>query len=146
MRIIIGLSLFGFVLIGTPTPAADLGGHPLGGNPEPTSIRFSVPYSFSNVHRDLTHAVIRCVAQIAPNTPPIAAGQTTVIVNGQPKSGTAVIVVTPVPGQRLSNAKHYSCGMQVSNGKITMTPQFGAAPAWAKTHAGSTLMVSGQIK
>jgi len=140
------LSMFGIILLSAPAFAANLTGKTLTGAPAPVTLQFSVPYDFSNVHHELDHAVIRCVAQLGPMSPPIASGQVTVMLKGQPKSGTAIIAVNPVFGQKLSDARHYSCGMQVSNGKMTLTPQLGAGPAWAKTQPGSTLMVSGKIQ
>ena len=132
---------------GAPALAAGLPGKTLENPPPVVTLQLSVPYSFSNVHKDLQRAVIRCSAKLGSSaqSPSIGAGETTVMVNGQPKTGIANIVVNPFPGQKLSDAKSYICGMEVSNGKMKIVPQLGSGPAWSKALHGSTFMVSGQI-
>jgi hypothetical protein len=132
-------------LLSAPAFAAGLGQKQLQGAPPPVTIEISVPYSFANVHQSLDHAVIRCTAQIGHMMGPVGAGQVTIPLNGQPRSGIARIKIEPAPGQRLSDAKHYTCGMQVSDGKMTIVPQLGGGPAWAKAQPGSTYMVEGPI-
>jgi hypothetical protein len=146
MRVITSLSMLVLVLTGASALAANPFGKTLAGQPTVASIRFSVPYSFSNVTNELDHAVIRCVAQRGKMSPAIAWGEFIVMLNGQPRSGTAVITVTPASGRNLSDAKHYSCGMQLSNGKMAMPPQRSSGPAWAKAQPGSVAMVDGEIK
>ena len=145
MKIIARISLWGLVLFGAPPLAADLRAKPMATTADIASIQFSVPYSFSNVHHELDHAVIRCVAQLAPKTPPIAAGQTTITLKGQPKTGTAIVNAIPFAGQKLSDARHYTCEMQVSNGKMTVVPQ-PTGFDWARLRSGSTVIVKGQIR
>lgn len=147
MRTIPVLLVTCIALSGAPALAAGDFGKTLENAPPVVTLQLSVPYSFSNVHKDLLHAVIRCSAKLgsSPQSPAIGAGETTIMVNGQPKTGTANIMVNPFPGQKLSEAKSYSCGMQVSNGKMTIVPQLGSGPAWSKVQHGSTSMVGGKI-
>lgn len=145
MKIAAGLSISAWILFSTIACAADLRARPTTVGQSTTTIQFSVPYSFTNVRHELDHAVIRCVVQDVPKTPPVGAGQTTIMLQGQPKSGTAVIHVAPLSGQTLAGAKHYSCEMQVSNGKMTVVPQ-PTGFDWARIKSGSTVMVGGQIK
>jgi len=147
MRIIPVLLATCIASSGAPALAASNVGKTLENAPPTVTLQLVVPYSFSNVHKDLQHAVIRCVAKLgsSPQSPSIGAGETTIVVNGQPKTGIANILVNPAPGQKLSEAKSYSCGMQVSNGKMTIVPQLGSGPEWSKVQHGSTFMVGGKI-
>jgi hypothetical protein len=115
----------------------------------PPALTFSVPYSFASVDPKLQSAVIRCVAKPGVKAPPIAAGETTVVLNGQPKSDVATVKVSPLPGQTLAAAKFYTCAMRLSDGKITdMPPGFNPNTPlkWTVAKTGSTLEVSGEIK
>lgn len=137
-------SLFLAAMVSAPAFAAGIGQKNMPVTPTVT-IEIQVPYSFVNVHQSLAHAVIRCTAQIGHMMGPVGAGQVTIPLNGQPRSGIALIKIEPAPGQRLSDAKHYTCAMQVSDGKMSIVPQLGAGPAWAKAQPGSTYMVEGPI-
>lgn len=147
MRASLILLVTGLFLSGASAHAADYSGKTLETAPPAVTLQLVVPYSFSNVHKDLRHAVIRCSAKLgsSPQSPAIGAGETTIMLNGQPKTGTAIIMVNPAPGQKLSEAKSYTCGMQVSNGKMTIVPQLGSGPEWSKVQQGSAFMVSGKI-
>jgi hypothetical protein len=141
-----------FALAVTPCAGA-LGAEPLkpGGfvPAAPSALQFSVPYSFANVDSKLQSAVIRCVAKAGAKSPPIAAGETTVLLNGQPKSDVAAVKVSPLPGQTLSGAKFYTCVMRLSDGHIAeMPPAFNpnASFKWTVAKPGSTVEVSGEIK
>lgn len=140
------LPIFIVLVPGASALAAGIAGGASTGSPAVTSLQFSVPYSFSNVNKAVDHAVIRCVAKFGVNTPPIASGQVVVMLNGQPRSGIALVAVTPTPGQKLSDAKHYSCGVELSDGKMAIIPQLGGGPVWAKAQPGSVFMVNGEIK
>jgi hypothetical protein len=115
----------------------------------PSALTFSVPYSFTNVNPKLQSAVIRCVAKPGLKAPPIAAGETTVALNGQPKSDVATVKVTPLPGQSLASAKFYTCAMRLSDGHmVDMPPGFNPNTAlkWTVAKTGSTFEVSGEIR
>ena len=130
-------------------PPAKPGGFVPGISAAPSTLTFSVPYSFSSVDAKLHSAVIRCVARPGPKSPPVAAGETAVALNGQPRSDVATIQVSPLPGQTLAGAKFYTCAMRLSDGKITdMPPGFNPNTPlkWTVAKAGSTLEVNGEIK
>jgi hypothetical protein len=115
----------------------------------PTSVTFSVPYSFGNVDPKLQSAVIRCVAKAGAKSAAVAAGEATVTLNGQPRSDVATIKVNPLPGQTLAGAKFYTCAMRLSDGHIAeMPPAFNpnASFKWTVAKPGSTVEVSGEIK
>jgi hypothetical protein len=125
------------------------GGFVPGTSAAPPALTFSVPYSFTNVDKKLQSAVIRCVGKPSVKAPPIAAGEITVVLNGQPKSDVATVKVSPLPGQTLAGAKFYTCAMRLSDGKISdMPPGFNPNTSfkWTVAKAGSTLEVNGEIK
>jgi hypothetical protein len=140
------------VLSAAPAFGADLAGKPGGFVPAvaaPSSLTFSVPYSFAGVDPKLQSAVIRCVAKAGVKSPPIAAGEATIVLNGQPKSDAATIKVSPLPGQTLAGAKFYTCAMRLSDGKVTdMPPGFNPNTSlkWTVAKPGSTVEVSGEIR
>ena len=107
---------------------------------------FSVPYSFSDVHPQLLNATIRCVASAGPKTQPLGAGQATIAIGGQPRSGRAEIQVRAGAGEKLQDARAYTCALQVSDGKMSITPQLGTGPNWARANRSSVFMVSGAIE
>jgi hypothetical protein len=115
----------------------------------PSALTFSVPYSFSNVDPKLHSAVIRCAARLGAKGPPIAAGETAIVLSGQGRSGVASVNLSPLPGQTLAGAKFYTCAMRLSDGKITdMPPGFNPNTPlkWTVAKPGSTLEVSGEIR
>jgi hypothetical protein len=136
-------------------------------SPYAWGLRFSVPYSFAKVHKDLKNAVIRCEV-IAEGTPmggaplgefgaglpgtnalptSIGSGSVVIALNGKATSGTATIIPKPRPGASFDDAIGYLCMIQVNNGFETVSPGTGAnLPPWAKSQGGSQIAVSGSLE
>jgi len=137
-------------------------------NPYASALRFSVPYSFANVHKDLKNAIIRCDVlgkgaplfggtgggTFDPVLPPsgnvpysLGSGSVVIPLDGQPRSGTATVIPKPTPGASFDAGTTFLCLIQVNNGFETVSPGSDAKlPPWAKSQAGSQLGVSGAIK
>ena len=92
-----------FVFTVAPAFAAGPGGKTPIHTPPAVTLLFSVPYSFSNVHKELQYAVVRCVAMVGPKSPPIGSGETIVPLNGQSASGTWLKPRTLAPAVRVSS-------------------------------------------
>ena len=136
----------------TSTGGAKKAAAPLGG------LQFSVPYSFTSLHKDAQYALIRCVVSTGIDlpdlgtgglsglgggfdnrggTPPkpkgsasvaIGQGETKVVLNGIAKSGTASIHIAPAGGTSLDQAKTYACVIMLSDGKTQVAPKSQGAP------------------
>jgi hypothetical protein len=137
-------------------------------SPHASGLRFSVPYSFANVRKELKNAIIRCdvlakgapmfggsVGPLGADLPnsgfsmPTAIGSGSVVIalNGQPRSGTALVIPTPKAGASFDDATQYLCVIQVNNGFQTISPGTGAnVPLWARSQGGSQLGATGAIK
>jgi len=132
-------------------------------------LRFSVPYSFSNVDKNLKNAIIRCDV-MAKGAPPfgglgggdlgvslpqvggslpssLGSGSVVIALDGKPRSGTATIIPKPNPGAGFDAGTAFVCLIQVNNGFETLSPGSNPKlPNWAKSQGGSRLAVSGPIK
>jgi hypothetical protein len=132
-------------------------------------LRFSVPYSFTNVDKKLKNAIIRCdvmakggpifgglgggdlgvnLPQVGGNLPSsLGFGSVVIPLDGQPRSGAATIIPKPKPGASFDGATTFVCLIQVNNGFETLSPgNDPKLPNWAKSQGGSQLAVSGPIK
>jgi hypothetical protein len=130
-------------------PVSKQGGFVAGTSAAPSALTLSVPYSFANVDKKLQSAVIACVARFGAKSPPVARGETTVVLNGHAKSGVAAIQVSALPGGTLAGAKYYSCAMALSDGHmVNMPPTLhpDTPLKWTVAKPGSTLEVSGEIR
>jgi hypothetical protein len=111
------------------------------------SFYMRVPYAFKTPHQNLKSANIVCYADDESKFP-IGSGSVTIPINGQPRTGTADVVLKPSPGKDLLDSRFYRCLISVvSDGKDTATPGNDTwTKEWAFTGPGSKLHVGGMIQ
>jgi hypothetical protein len=133
--------------VGLPPPGGGgSGGAPtLENSPQSASFVFTVPYTITSPAPQLASVRIRCAVSLGSKGGALAAGEVDVAVGGVALTGNADIAVSGSAGHNLAEARFYSCALKVSNGKMSLVPQFGGGIAWARAMRGSLFMVSGAL-
>lgn len=115
-----------------------------------TEIRFSVPYSFVNVPKQIDFAYIGCYVGATALTTlmdknMISHGHTKIDLNGADKSASALVVVGPPPDPKhtLADAKFYLCGIAKFNDGSAKC-EWESKPCGAQ-QPGSVRLVTGTI-
>lgn len=107
------------------------------------TVVLNVPYSFENPQPTLKRATIRCVLLLHPNSAHVAEEQIVIPVGGQSTAGTVPVVFAPVNNRNVAIAHAYTCLLELSDGKSTVYASGKAGPPWARSQAGSVLLVRG---
>lgn len=110
------------------------------------TIVLNIPYSFENPEPQLKRAIIRCALLFRLNSAHIAEEQIVVPINGQPTSGTAPLTFAPVNNRNVSIAHAYTCQLELSDGRSTTFALGLRNPPWARSQAGSVLLVRGTFE
>jgi len=133
--------------VGLPPPGGGgSGGAQLANVPLPASFVFAVPYTIASPAPQLKSARVRCAVSLGAKGGALAAGETEIAVGGVARTGNAEIAVSGSAGHNLADARFYSCALKVSDGKLSLVPQFGGGIAWARAARGSVFMVSGALE
>ena len=109
------------------------------------TVVLNVPYTFENPQPELKRAIVRCVLLLHPNSSHVAEEQIVIPLAGQSTSGTAPVTFAPVNNRNVAIAHAYTCLLELSNGKSTMYAPAKGGPPWARSQAGSVLLVRGTI-
>ena len=110
------------------------------------TIVLNVPYSFESPQPQLQRAIIRCTLLWRANSAHIAEEQLAVAINGQSTSGTAPVTFAPVNNRNVGVAHAYTCLLELSDGRSTTYALGDKGPPWARSQAGSVLLVRGTIE
>jgi hypothetical protein len=118
-----------------------------------SEIRFSVPYSFTNVPKDMKAATIACFASTQPTYPEVESSgaappqaSVEISLHGQPKSGTATLVIDKpggTPSLTLAQLTSYTCTIRWFNNGQPAGCYWEEGPCTAKP--GSVRAVKGTL-
>src|SRR5271165_1687111 len=110
------------------------------------TVVLNVPYSVEAPQPQLRRATIRCALLLRPNSAHVAEEQITIAVDGQAVAGTAPVTFAPVNNRNVAIARAYTCQLELSNGASTVYAMGDKGPPWARSQAGSLLIVRGTIE